>query len=153
MNTVKILLREVKEFKTASFLTPVFMILEVIVETLIPLFMAKIIDEGVSQSNMAANVTSASTIQIRRRKIRNTSRASRTTSNGWGSSGIMCTMRAITSRNFGTLPSGSSCRDVPMWTSRALKSSHNKRVQRRSPAPTVLSETVLQKRASSCSAS
>ncbi len=54
MNTVKILLREVKEFKTASFLTPVFMILEVIVETLIPLFMAKIIDEGVSQSNMAA---------------------------------------------------------------------------------------------------
>ena len=108
---------------------------------------------SVSQSNMAANVTSASTIQIRRRKIRNTSRASRTTSNGWGSSGIMCTMRAITSRNFGTLPSGSSCRDVPMWTSRALKSSHNKRVQRRSPAPTVLSETVLQKRASSCSAS
>ena len=54
MKTIKILLGEVKEFKTASFLTPLFMILEVIVETLIPLLMARIIDEGISQSNMSA---------------------------------------------------------------------------------------------------
>ena len=44
---LKTLLAQVREFKKASFLTPVFMILEVIVETLIPLVMASMIDNGV----------------------------------------------------------------------------------------------------------
>ena len=44
---IKTLLAQVKEFKKASFLTPVFMILEVVVETMIPLVMADMIDNGV----------------------------------------------------------------------------------------------------------
>ncbi len=44
MKTVKIILKEVKEFKTSSILTPVFMILEVIFETIIPVVMGKIVD-------------------------------------------------------------------------------------------------------------
>ena len=36
-----------KEFKKDSFLTPAFMILEVIMETIIPLLMASIIDNGI----------------------------------------------------------------------------------------------------------
>ena len=41
-----------KEFKTASILTPIFMILEVIMETVIPLLMSSIIDDGVEAGNM-----------------------------------------------------------------------------------------------------
>ncbi|MBR3539465.1 MAG: ABC transporter ATP-binding protein [Eubacterium sp.] len=41
---LKRILKEVKEFKTASFLTPLFMVLEVIFEVLIPQYMGKIID-------------------------------------------------------------------------------------------------------------
>ena len=47
-----VILNEVKEFRTASFLTPCFMILEVIVETLIPLLMASIVDNGVQKGDM-----------------------------------------------------------------------------------------------------
>ncbi len=43
---------QVREFKKASFLTPVFMILEVLVETMIPLVMAAIIDKGVEAGNI-----------------------------------------------------------------------------------------------------
>ena len=43
---------QVKEFKRDSFLTPAFMILEVVVETLIPLLMARIVDEGIGKGNM-----------------------------------------------------------------------------------------------------
>lgn len=49
---IKTILRQVKEFKRDSFLTPVFMILEVILETLIPLLMAAIIDNGVEKGDM-----------------------------------------------------------------------------------------------------
>ncbi len=49
---LKTLLAQVKEYKKASILTPVFMILEVILETLIPLCMASIIDDGVEQGNI-----------------------------------------------------------------------------------------------------
>ena len=49
---LKTLLAQVKEFKKASFLTPVFMILEVVVETLIPLAMASMIDNGVETGNI-----------------------------------------------------------------------------------------------------
>jgi len=44
LKTVKTILKEVQEFKAASFLTPFFMVLEVIFETLIPIVMGKIID-------------------------------------------------------------------------------------------------------------
>ena len=50
---IKTLLAQVKEFKKASFLTPVFMILEVVVETLIPLVMADMIDHGVEAGNIS----------------------------------------------------------------------------------------------------
>ena len=41
---LKRILKEVKEFKMVSFLTPLFMVLEVIFEVLIPQYMGKIID-------------------------------------------------------------------------------------------------------------
>ncbi len=49
---IKTLLSQVKEFKRASILTPVFMILEVLLETMIPLVMASIIDNGVEKGDM-----------------------------------------------------------------------------------------------------
>lgn len=49
---IKTLAKHVKEFKTASILTPVFMILEVIMEMIIPLMMASIVDDGVSKGDM-----------------------------------------------------------------------------------------------------
>ncbi len=49
---IKTLLKEVKEYKKDSFLTPVFMILEVLFETLIPLCIGKIVDEGVDEGDM-----------------------------------------------------------------------------------------------------
>ena len=49
---VKTLLGQVKEFKRESVLTPIYMILEVILETMIPLLMASIIDEGVEKGNI-----------------------------------------------------------------------------------------------------
>ena len=45
---IGVLLREVKEYKKASIATPVFMILEVLMEMIIPYLMASIIDKGVS---------------------------------------------------------------------------------------------------------
>ncbi len=47
---VKTILKEVQEFKAASIVTPVFMILEVIFETLIPIVMGKIIDISEGES-------------------------------------------------------------------------------------------------------
>ena len=49
---IKTLAAHIKEFKKASIMTPVFMILEVIFETLIPFLMASIIDDGVEAGNM-----------------------------------------------------------------------------------------------------
>ena len=49
---LKRLLKEVKEYKRASFATPVFMIFEVLMETTIPFLMASIIDDGVNAGNM-----------------------------------------------------------------------------------------------------
>lgn len=49
---LKTLGAQIKEFKRDSFLTPVFMILEVLMETIIPLMMASIIDDGVQAGNM-----------------------------------------------------------------------------------------------------
>ena len=49
---IKTLAAQIGEFKKESILTPVFMILEVIFETLIPFLMASIIDDGVEAGNM-----------------------------------------------------------------------------------------------------
>lgn len=46
------ILKEVKEFKAVSLITPVFMILEVIMEMIIPYLMASIIDDGVNAGDM-----------------------------------------------------------------------------------------------------
>lgn len=43
---------QIKEFKRDSIVTPLFMILEVIMEMIIPLMMASIIDDGINQGNM-----------------------------------------------------------------------------------------------------
>lgn len=50
---LKTLGSQIKEFKKVSLLTPVFMILEVLMEMMIPLFMASIIDEGVEAGNIS----------------------------------------------------------------------------------------------------
>lgn len=49
---IQTILSQVKEYKKASFLTPVFMVLEVVMETCIPLLMASIIDDGVEKGDM-----------------------------------------------------------------------------------------------------
>ncbi len=49
---IQTILSQVKEYKKASFMTPVFMVLEVIMETCIPLLMASIIDNGVEKGDM-----------------------------------------------------------------------------------------------------
>lgn len=46
------LLKEVKEYKRASAATPLFMILEVLMEMVIPYLMASIIDKGVNAGNI-----------------------------------------------------------------------------------------------------
>lgn len=48
---LKTLLKQVKEYKLASFLTPLFMVLEVICEMIIPILMAKIVDDGIGFNN------------------------------------------------------------------------------------------------------
>ena len=56
MGIIKTLSREVKEFWKDSFLTPAFMILEVIFETLIPIFMGKILNISEGDSIGAAEM-------------------------------------------------------------------------------------------------
>lgn len=49
---LKTLLAEVKEYKRDSILAPVFITLEVIMEIIIPVMMASIIDNGVEKGNI-----------------------------------------------------------------------------------------------------
>lgn len=49
---LKVLGAQIKEFRKDSILTPVFMILEVIMEMIIPLLMASIIDNGVNAGDL-----------------------------------------------------------------------------------------------------
>ncbi len=49
---LKTLGAQIKEFKKASAVTPIFMIAEVIMEMIIPLLMASIIDDGVNKGDM-----------------------------------------------------------------------------------------------------
>jgi ATP-binding cassette subfamily B protein len=50
---VKRILQEIKEYKAATLVTPVFMILEVAMEMVIPLLIADLVDKGVEQGNMS----------------------------------------------------------------------------------------------------
>lgn len=50
---LKVLGAQIKEFKKDSILTPIFMILEVIMEMIIPLLMASIIDDGVNAGELS----------------------------------------------------------------------------------------------------
>ena len=52
MHVLKTLLAQVKEFTRDSILTPIFMLVEVAMEMVIPLLMASIIDEGVNKGDM-----------------------------------------------------------------------------------------------------
>ena len=49
----KKLLRSVREYKKQSVLAPILVILEVLMEVLIPLEMAKIIDVGIANGDMS----------------------------------------------------------------------------------------------------
>ncbi len=49
---IRTLLSEVKEYKKASIATPLFMILEVLMEMMIPFLMASIIDDGVNAGDI-----------------------------------------------------------------------------------------------------
>ncbi len=49
---VKTLAKHIKGFVKESVMTPLFMILEVVMETIIPLLMASMIDDGISKGNM-----------------------------------------------------------------------------------------------------
>lgn len=49
---IKALAKQIKEYKSASLVTPIFMILEVAMEMVIPLLMASIIDDGVQAGDM-----------------------------------------------------------------------------------------------------
>lgn len=49
---IKTLAKQVKEFKKDSFMTPIFMIIEVMMETLIPFLMASMIDKGIEAGNL-----------------------------------------------------------------------------------------------------
>lgn len=53
---VKKLMRSIREYKKNSLLTPLFVALEVLMEVLIPFFMAWIIDIGLEQADMAYTV-------------------------------------------------------------------------------------------------
>lgn len=54
MSTIKRLLQEVKEYKLASLLAPLFMAGEVIMELMLPFFMGFIIDKGVFKQDLKA---------------------------------------------------------------------------------------------------
>ncbi|SOC10032.1 ABC transporter ATP-binding protein [Pseudobutyrivibrio ruminis] len=50
---VKRLLQEIKEYTAAALVTPIFMILEVAMEMIIPLLVADLVDKGVEAGNMS----------------------------------------------------------------------------------------------------
>ena len=48
---LKRLLKSIREFKTASILTPIFMCVEVFMEIAIPFLLSKLIDEGIANND------------------------------------------------------------------------------------------------------
>lgn len=61
MHVLKTLLAQVKEFTRDSILTPIFMLVEVAMEMVIPLLMASIIDEGVNKEICTISLSSVLT--------------------------------------------------------------------------------------------
>ena len=53
------LLKEVREYKRASIATPLFMLLEVLMETMIAYLMASIIDKGVNAGGISDTSTAS----------------------------------------------------------------------------------------------
>lgn len=51
---IKTLLSHVKQYKKASILTPTFMLMEVVVEMMIPRLMARIVDDGIGKGDLGA---------------------------------------------------------------------------------------------------
>jgi ATP-binding cassette subfamily B protein len=49
---IKRLIKCIKQYKTSSILSPIFMVLEVVMEVIIPLLMASLIDKGIDAHNM-----------------------------------------------------------------------------------------------------
>ena len=49
---IKTILKSVREYKKMSLMTPIFIMLEVILDVLIPILMTKIIDDGINKSNL-----------------------------------------------------------------------------------------------------
>ena len=52
MAVIKTLAAQIKEYKVPSVITPIFMIMEVIMEMIVPLLMASIIDDGIEKGDM-----------------------------------------------------------------------------------------------------
>ena len=50
---IKKLMKSIGEYKKDTILTPVFVSLEVVLEVIIPLLMAKLIDEGIYDGEMS----------------------------------------------------------------------------------------------------
>ena len=50
---IRTLAKSIRQYKKASILSPLFMILEVVMEVLIPFFMADLIDNGITNNNMS----------------------------------------------------------------------------------------------------
>ncbi len=49
---IKTLAKSIREYKKASIATPLFVAMEVVLEIIIPLLMADLIDYGIDQGNM-----------------------------------------------------------------------------------------------------
>ena len=49
---IKTLLAQIKEYKTAAILAPIFTVFEVLMEVLIPFVTASIIDKGIEAGNL-----------------------------------------------------------------------------------------------------
>ena len=52
----KLLLKSVREYKKQSILTPIFVLLEVLLEVMIPMEMAKIIDIGIAGGKLPYSI-------------------------------------------------------------------------------------------------
>ncbi len=52
MGVIKTLAAQIKEYKVPSLITPIFMIMEVVMEMIVPLLMASIIDDGIEKGDM-----------------------------------------------------------------------------------------------------
>ena len=61
---LKTLARYIKEYKWVSIVTPVFMLVEVIMELLIPKLMSIIVDDGIGKSNMTVVYTTGAVMLL-----------------------------------------------------------------------------------------